>query len=263
MTCDILAGEQGPSCCLLDQLPNFNVVHIRAIANTTELACKENSKFKLVVSSSLPQIKRRKTDHLQPQQISVEFSVKREHPIPKSLSVVEMMKLGNVMDATSTKIKLSQFHISDMMWSTEIEEIIRVEKESFSQGGFRKAYKVQSSSKLLPGTWVLKQYLPETLDTLNEINQTPEGHTRKIVQMHMLAANFTSQLAKAVQNLTKGKFGYIPTYTKIYFGKITDGEEDTFVTLEEYIHGKFTKYTSNDGTVCGNKETTACKKQYV
>ncbi|XP_078481018.1 uncharacterized protein LOC144742542 isoform X2 [Ciona intestinalis] len=83
MTCDILAGEQGPSCCLLDQLPNFNVVHIRAIANTTELACKENSKFKLVVSSSLPQIKRRKTDNLQPQQISVEFSVKRNTQSPK------------------------------------------------------------------------------------------------------------------------------------------------------------------------------------
>ena len=34
-------------------------------------------------------------------------------------------------------------------------------------------------------------------------------------------------------------------FNKIYFGKIV--EEDTCVTIEEYIPGKFTKYVNNNG----------------
>ena len=31
MICDVLAGEQGPSCASLDQIPDLKVVHVRFI----------------------------------------------------------------------------------------------------------------------------------------------------------------------------------------------------------------------------------------
>ena len=31
MVCDILAGEQGPSCTSVDHIPNLRVVHIRFV----------------------------------------------------------------------------------------------------------------------------------------------------------------------------------------------------------------------------------------
>lgn len=74
-------------------------------------------------------------------------------------------------------------------------------------------------------------------------------HTKKVVQMHMLAKNFADQLAQKVHKDGLIEFGQALQYGKVYFGKeIENGE---FVTVEEYIEGDFVKYINNNGMVLG------------
>ena len=76
---------------------------------------------------------------------------------------------------------------------------------------------------------------------------TLEEHTRKIVQMHPLAKNVASQLAKKVKedNLTV-QFGDVLEFKDVFFAKV----DLKCVTLEEFIEGEFVKYINNTGEVC-------------
>ena len=75
-----------------------------------------------------------------------------------------------------------------------------IEEEEFASGGFKKAYKAKSDS---PGfecsTWVVIRYLPSALEDIKESGQSVEEHTRKSVQMHCLARNFSLQLKEKVK----------------------------------------------------------------
>ena len=48
-------------------------------------------------------------------------------------------------------------------------------------------------------TWVIKKYFPSTLKTIEDIEQTAESHTKKVVQMHHLAASMAYSLSVAVK----------------------------------------------------------------
>ena len=88
--------------------------------------------------------------------------------------------------------------------------------------------------------------LPDSVKDIKATNQTVEDHTKKVVQMHLLAKNFAEQMSNLNHDKDKnGAFGECFSYNKIYFGKIV--EEDTCVTIEEYIPGKFAKYVNNNG----------------
>ena len=50
--CDVLAGEQGPSCSLVKQIPNLNVVHVRFV----------EGEEKVVKTEEIPRKKARKTN---------------------------------------------------------------------------------------------------------------------------------------------------------------------------------------------------------
>ena len=45
----------------------------------------------------------------------------------------------------------------------------------------------------------MKRYLPEALKEIQDTGQTAEVHTKKVVQMHMLAKNFANQLAQKIK----------------------------------------------------------------
>ena len=85
---------------------------------------------------------------------------------PKSLSVVEMMKLGKaILKNSRTLISLSSFDMAKMEWVPLQKPVsFLIEEEEFASHGFRKAYKAKSDS---PGfecsTWVVKRYLPSAL----------------------------------------------------------------------------------------------------
>jgi hypothetical protein len=98
------------------------------------------------------------------------------------------------------------------------------------------------------GVWVIKRYLPTTIKGIEDLGQTAEEHTRKTVQMHVLARNFSLQLEQKVKDLNaESSFGEVPKYGRIYYGETEKGE---FVTVEGFIDGNFVKYTNNNGALC-------------
>ncbi len=244
MTCDILASEQGPSCTSLDHIPDLRVVHIRFIETQgTSLMEVQRPAKRRCVNKATEATKSLPCD--QPPSPS--------RVCPKSLSVIEMLKLGKVVNEKSPSevIDLFSFDINEMVWSrkpTTVEFLI--DKEPIGEGGFREAFKATSKPQGFQGRdWVLKKYLQSAENTIAETNQTVEQHTMKVVQMHTLAKNFASQLKK---ELEKEKIAdlYGPTLhlKKIFMGRM---EGEKWVTVEEFIEGSFTKYINNNGMVCG------------
>lgn len=168
---------------------------------------------------------------------------------PKSLSAVDLLRLGKVINkSTSTVIEIHRFDIEHMEWCSmpaEVEFIIQ--DKSFAHGGFREAFKATSQTAGFSGcTWVLKKYLPKTLNDIEEIGHTPEQHTKKAVQGHLFARNFALQLTEKVRS---EDLDYGPTfeYNKVFMGRTDQGE---YVTIEEYVDGEFTKYINNNGDIC-------------
>ena len=176
---------------------------------------------------------------------------------PESLSVKDVLKLGKVIGDQIGKepIEVFTIDIGSMGWSrngTTVE--FTIEKEPFGTGGFREAYKAQSHA---PGfvhrSWVVKKYVKCAEETIEETNQTIEQHTRKVVQMHMLARNFGSKLEQNVEKEDiKEMFGQTLKFKKVYLGKMQDYK---WVSVEEFIKGAFTKYLNNTGILCGATST--------
>ena len=95
-------------------------------------------------------------------------------------------------------------------------------------------------------TWVIKKYLKGTLEDIIKTNQIVESHTRKAMQMHHLARNYTSQLKEKVEKETLTEFGTTFHYKKVFLGKMSDGD---YVTIEEFIDGVFVKYINKNGVI--------------
>ena len=167
---------------------------------------------------------------------------------PKSLSVLDMLKLGKVVNVerVSEAIELYHFDINLMEWShMPVKALFRTEKEPIGTGGFRKAFNVTNSERELSDTlWVIKKYLPEAGQIIKATNQTLEQHTTKVVQMHTLARNFAKRLKQELKRAGNLKlYGQTLKYKKIFLGKMEGGG---FVTCE----GDFTKYINNNGLLC-------------
>ena len=81
---------------------------------------------------------------------------------PKSLLVLEMMKLGKVVDEQSTeRIELFKFDVADMAWSSQpFMAEFSIASEPFGKGGFREAFKATSKMPTFQiQQWVVKRYL--------------------------------------------------------------------------------------------------------
>ena len=66
-------------------------------------------------------------------------------------------------------------------------------------------------------SWVVKRYLPAALEIISDAHLTTEMHTKKVVQMHMLAKNFADQLAQQVKKNGLVDFGQPLQYGKVSF----------------------------------------------
>ncbi len=133
-----------------------------------------------------------------------------------------------------------------MFWSCIPEQVeFNIESESFAEGGFRKAFKANGITPGYKHTWVIKQYLPKTLEVIKDLGQSTESHTKRVIQMNSLAKNFADQLAKRVDDVCKVDFGRVPYYHEIFFGKL-NGE---CVSVEPFIEGDFCKHINNTGNI--------------
>ena len=286
LECDVLAGERGPSCKSLEQIPDLKLIHIRFIPTvfTGELdlepfikkykvhdetdrdktdqggSAREIFSKDLSIPCQIKEVKSSTHGHSAPSTKVTNTTVK-SRPVPKSMSVTQMLKMGKGKTNTEvfSLVNIFKFDLAHMTWSIIPQKIeLSVELEPFSCGGFRKAYKATS---ITPGfcdtKWVIKRYLPEALETIQTVGQTVEEHTKKAIQTHLLAKNFAEMLDKEVSQWGIAGFGRTLRYNKIYLGKFEASGEST--TIEEFIEGDFKKYINNTGITYGESSDVAEK----
>jgi hypothetical protein len=173
MTCDVLAGEQGPSCASVKQIPSFKLIHMRFVDEEAVVVVEDLSAAERCPTDSEPPSKRRKpqrqgsrsylTSHTAHTSHEVESGASPSKFVPRSLSVLDMMKLGKVISKKATSVEIYTFDMKCMSWSeTPIMVEFTIEPEPFGVGGFRKAFRATSSHKNFRSfTWVIKKYLPK------------------------------------------------------------------------------------------------------
>ncbi len=261
---DILAGERGPSCTELTQIPDLKVIHVRFIPRNNGNSDSDYGSRSMHMLSGQGSLSRLHSNRIQsvlhstgPGPFASSLSLPNKQPnqptfFPKSLSISTMLKLGKVGTNQNevTVIDIFNFDKDFMAWSVlPLKAEFLISKEHFGEGGFRRAYRATSSTdEFKAKEWVVKKYLPQTLACLQETGQSAEDHSKKIVQMHMLAGNFAEQLQSCVTTHCPNEFGPTFSYNQVYMGKIESSSE--YITIEEFIEGKFEKYVNNDGTVC-------------
>ena len=268
MECDILAGEQGPSCKTLEQISDLNkVIHVRFVSKdiifVSDDKTRENED-----SVQIPSKKLRQSDAFaKPKSVPAtsEIPAKDEKVVyPKSLSISQVLKLGKLVKVPPGRKVLNLFHfdLDHIAWSDiPITVEFEIESDPFAQGGFRSAHKASSvtvgfSEKI----WVIKKFLPDTIKCIKEeLKQTLENQAKKGIQVHYLAKNFAEQMHKRVEEVCKNEYGNTFFYSKVFQGKPKDENEDV-VSVEEFVEGAFVKYVNNDGVVCENISSTLSLK---
>ena len=150
--CDVVAGEQGPSCHATKQIPDFKVIHVhfveRAVVDLDEGpepgAEESQSEFPASKKRCLPesQLKRKSQPSTSaPSPCKSKF-------VARSLSVVDMLKLGKGIVKTTISINIYPFDFDSMTWSRTPSNIeFTIDEEPFGVGGFRKAFKAKSLEK--------------------------------------------------------------------------------------------------------------------
>ena len=182
LKCDVLAGEQGPSCKTTDQIPNMKVIYVRFISTNT--VTDDDSSVIVDEDSDI-------TPKIVCQSVTQASSSPSKF-VPLSLSVAEMIKLGKLdsnpnFSAIKYKPTVIDLHEFDLEIATRSKVTtmveFREEKEPFGSGGFREAHKATTKHpNFKDNLWVIKRYLPKAKEGIASTNQTMEQHTRKTVQ---------------------------------------------------------------------------------
>lgn len=150
MVCNILAGEQGPSCTSLDQIPDLKVIHVRFVeANEviTNRGVAKVARCDTVHVQSTPAQSEKKRKIMS---MPATTTASPSKAYPKSISVVKMIKLGKVISKTNSivMISLSSFNRDDMSWTDNSSPVeFNIANEPFAEGGFRKAYKATTKDR--------------------------------------------------------------------------------------------------------------------
>ena len=192
----------------MKHIPDLKVIHIRLIKSSStsdtpvEEECALSSPRQQYFSA--PPTPLRQNCQYKTVKAQSTGSPNAKGTVPKSLSVSQMIKLGKFVNpnASTCVLEIYSFHLENISWSLLPQKMeFVIEKDVLGKGGFREAFKARSSSTGFSGvTWVVKRYLPRVCkEIVNDLNQTMEQHTKKVVQMHALAKNFAGQLIKKVE----------------------------------------------------------------
>lgn len=163
MECDILAGEQGPSCKTLEQITDLNkVIHIRFVSCDKEIvpvqddeaSGNEHSHSFTLPAKKKPKVGKKFDSFVPPSYrpsslptvstVMPEVPVEEKAVYPKSLSISQILKLGKLVKPPPGRKVLNLFHfgLQHMAWSdiaTAVE--CQIENEPFAEGSFRSAYR--------------------------------------------------------------------------------------------------------------------------
>ena len=114
-------------------------------------------------------------------------------------------------------VEVFHFDLAEMLWSKPIKMDFIIEAEPFTSGEFRQAFKATSKHQEFKNAiWVTKKYTDNTKADILETKQTLEEHTKKCVQMHYLARNFSAKLKEEVIASGNILFGETLQYNKIF-----------------------------------------------
>lgn len=139
-----------------------------------------------------------------------------------------MLKLGNQIKRTTTAIEIYNFDSQAMAWSASPVLVdLNMEETAFGVRGFREALKATSKHKEYSyTTWVMKHYLNKSLEDIRTLDQTPEQHTKKSVQVQYFARNFVALLHTDLeQEDSLILFGDTLSYNKVMLGYIRNRDE--------------------------------------
>ena len=249
-SCDVLLSDRGPSCFLTEQIQHKKSYLVRFINPDDGIMRKQPKLMPQMEGSSLGNI----SEFEKPQErrhtslISLSQPQVPESAFPKSVSISDMLKARKLVkppDAREVKLTLETYDVSESFWIKSGTKMFNMEKNKFSEGGFREAYMATSEEN---EKWVIKVYKEGTLEVIKDsLDMSPEDHTRKQVQMHMVAKEIALKLAKKASS----SYGKVFQYHTIYFSKI----EGIPVTAEKYVPGNFTKYVNNTGE-CGTPKNS-------
>ena len=189
-----------------------------------------------------------------------EKAPERRSCYPKSLSAIDMLKLGReIFKRTTTVIDISQFDFENMTWCLVPQQAeFNIQSEPFGSGGFRQTYMATSITRGFEDkSWVVKKYLRQTVENIKKANQTVSGHAKQSIQGHFLARNFAKQLEEQVK-AEKLQFGKTFEYKKVFLGETEKGE---WVTVEEFVPGDCIKYINNNGDIVLTDSTLSKKAE--
>ena len=234
----------------MSHLKNVKLIHVRFVKAEEEEDDEEDKDGRTLKVSVTASAKTANSlpAAFQPR-VSPSVLVSKMATPAKSLGLTKLAKLARPITDfkhSYSTITVSGFDINSMSWTQPQDLNFNIEREPFSAGGFRNAYKaniVPSDGK----RYVIKRYSEASLNKLQEFKETPYSHTRKTVQLHELARNYAKQLKNALvskqQDVTKC-FSYI----KVSYGEVKNENEEV-VTIEKYLPGTFFKYVNNDGNI--------------
>ena len=163
ISCDILAGERGPSCSKTSHMPYFKVIPVRFVKEGDGIISSSSS----CISSEVLE----RPAFMTPLRFKSQSSTtKSTFPsvYPKSISISTMLKLGKVISKTerpAESIEISEFDIGKMQWSVQKAAKFVIEETPFAQGGFRSVFKATSEGK----DYVVKYFLDDTIEEMNNI----------------------------------------------------------------------------------------------
>ena len=126
MVCDVLAGEQGPSCTSLEQIPDLKFVHVRFIEPN------DGDAASMIAHDRKPRLERgqpkRPFKKANTQLLPATKAQSPSKAFPKSLSVLEMMKLGKVVNEQSTVREFSVVTFNWLCLLTDGSHLTKMEK---------------------------------------------------------------------------------------------------------------------------------------
>ena len=126
MVCDILAGDQDPSCSLLEQIPNFNVIHVRFVVATNDSWEADSSYPSINSTARVPSHKKRSREETTSFP-NPKFRAKETSTFPKSLSVLEMNsweichRCAKILLAAEHKMQLA-YYLRNTVWFQRCSE---------------------------------------------------------------------------------------------------------------------------------------------
>ena len=241
--CDVLASDQGSSCSRMDKLSSTKMFYIRFLKSKHNFPPKHLSVENYYHYLSLPPKIARHEKPVSTNVIPAGSQRIGQSVLPKSLSVLDMMKLGKLVRKNTTveRYVAETFDVTDKSWWCHFD----VDDEMVGEGCFRKAFQARSCHALFKGkTWILNKYKETSVETIHQVGDYIDGQTRKCVQMHSLAQSLATMFFFEINSIFEN-FSNSFCDHKAFFGK----SSQQWVTIEEYIDGQFEKIINNIGVV--------------